>query len=904
MSYLKPIDEVLKEYKTTEAGLSSNEARNRLIKFGPNKIENKKKHSALKNFFLQFVDFLAVMLLIASTLSFILGSLIDGFVILGIVILNATISFFQEYKAEKAIEALQRMVPQKTTIIRNNSEDIIDVSELVPGDIVVLEEGGKIPADIRLIAANNLYTNDFAGVEKRPNLSITDINNMVFMGMSVSTGNAIGVVVGAGMNTEFGKIASFTTETKKELSPLQLEIINIGKIVSRLVFILAVVLGIIGFFLGYGLLENIKFTIGVAAALVPEGLPATISVALAIAVQKMAKRKAIIKKLSAVETMGCINVIATDKTGTLTKNEMTVKDIYALGMDIHVKGVGYQTNGKFLAGDKELSAKELEKLDLFFKACVLCNNAHLKHHKDKKEIIGDQTEGSLLVLAEKAGIKKEPYAVKYKEISEIAFTSERKKMSTVNLIDGKAHVFSKGAPIEVLSICKKVLIDGKEQNLTENLREEIINKNNEYASNAMRVLGLAYKPIDIKDEYTEKEVESDLIFLGLAAIIDPPREEVKLAINLAKSAGIKVFMVTGDYSLTGQAIALRIGLGDNLKVITGTELNHLSDKELSEILKINESAIFSRVAPEHKMRITKILQKNGQIVAVTGDGVNDAPALKKANVGVAMGITGTDVSKEAAEVILTDDSFASIISAIKEGRIIYDNMKKFIRYVFSSNFAELITIILGIPLGISPLSAIQIFAIDLGSDIAPSLALAVDPEDPEIMSRQPRNQKQKIFNKVMIRDLVIVGFFAAFFAVLSFIFVMVNGGWQWGERMTSNDFLYRQGNAATVAGIALSQIIVTFYCRAPHLSIVKSFGQNKRLVYANLFSAFLLLNVIYNPLFNKMYSTGPLELIHWLVILSGISIFALMLEGYKIITRPKTPTPINDKEPELQPTAN
>ncbi|OIP23894.1 hypothetical protein AUK11_04440 [bacterium CG2_30_37_16] len=900
MFYNRSIDDLLKEYKSSLAGLSSDEARKRLAEFGYNKIEAKKKTSLIKVFFMQFVDYLALMLVVASTLSFVLGSLIEGAVIAGIVVLNATISFFQEFKAEKAIEALQKMVPQKTTVVRNNSQQIIDVSEIVQGDILVLEEGNKIPADARLIKTNSLYTNDFAltgesepqikfsDIIEEKNLSVTEIDNMVFMGMSVSTGNAIALVVGTGMNTEFGKIAHLTTDLKTELSPLQVEVTHIGKIVSKLIFGLSSVIAIIGFLMHYGLLENIKFTIGIAASLVPEGLPATISLVLAIAVQRMAKKKAIIKKLSAVETMGCITAIATDKTGTLTKNEMTAKEVFFNNQSYHIKGVGYNLGGEFQQNGKKISTKELNDLDLFLKAAVLCNNAHLNRYKNKTEVIGDQTEGALIMMAEKAGIKKEDFDKKFPEKFEIAFSSERKKMSTVNKAGSQYFIFSKGAPQEIIKICNKIWLNGKEATLNKTIIKEIEDKNNEYASNAMRVLAIAYKPIGKKNNYIDKEIEKDLIFLGLVAIIDPPREEVKYAVALAKKAGIKIFMVTGDYSLTGQAIAGKIGLGENLTIVTGTELNHLSDSKILSILKNNDSAIFSRVAPEHKMRIVKLLQKLENIVAVTGDGVNDAPALKKANVGIAMGITGTDVSKEAASVVLTDDSFASIISAIKEGRIVYSNMKKFIKYVFSHNFSELFSIVLSIPLGVTALTPILIFVIDLGSDIPPSLALSLDPEEPGVMDKPPRNQKKKIFNKQMMRDMIFVGLMTGIFAVAFFTFVLVNGGWQWGTKLTTNDYLYQHATTATFAGIVLAQFFNSYYCRAPLSSIFKGFRENKKLIKANLFSLFLLLNVAYNPIFNKLFATAPLNFIDWIVILTGIIIFAIILEIYRILTKPKT----------------
>lgn len=865
--------EVVKELNTSaKQGLSQNEAKARLKKFGLNQITEKKEMPIIFRFFSYFTDLMAIILIAAAVISFLVGSRRDGFVILGIVFLNAVIGFFQEYRAEKAIEALKKLVPKKALVIRDGRKQEILSEEVVPGDILVLQEGEDIAADSRVIEEFEIQTNDFsltgeslpqkksADVIYKKNLPITDITNMVFMGTQMSSGNGLAVVVLTGMGTEFGKIAQFTQEVKEEPSPLQKELFQTGKIVTRLALIVAIGVFLINFFLKRGFSESLIFAIGISVAVVPEGLPATVSVALALGTQRMAKRKALIRKLSAVETLGSTTVICTDKTGTLTKNEMTVKEIWFENKEIHVEGVGYDPTGEFILGVKVLEKKDFNKLLPLFYTGILCNDAELRQDK-RWFIFGDPTEGSLLVLAQKAGLVPQKIQENNKRIFEFSFSSERKRMTVICRDQkGRIKAYSKGSPELILERSSYILVDGKVQNLTSNQKKEILTKIDSYANEALRVLAFAYRDLDQENfsEADEEKIEKDLVFLGLTGIIDPPREEVFQAIKDCQKAKIKVIMITGDYELTAKAIAKRIGLEDSYEVITGEQLNQISDSQVLDLLK--KGAIFARTDPEHKLRIVSLLKEKGEVVAVTGDGVNDAPALKKADIGVAMGITGTDVSREASEMVLLDDSFASIVAAIKEGREVYDNLKKFVYYIFSSNMTELFTVVFGMILNLPfPIIAIQILAIDLGTDVLPSLALAVDPPEEEVMTRPPRDQKERLLNKKMLGRLFFVGIWVGLGAVLAFLFIITKNGWFWGKELAKFNPLYLKATALTYTCLVLSQVVNVFHSRDVKRSIFKMNPlANKYLVLSILGSLTLLWSFLNIPLFQGFLHTKPL----------------------------------------------
>jgi len=858
------------------SGLREQEAQKRVTEHGKNVLLEIKKQPLIFRFFNFFTDAMALILIAAAVISFIIGGtgIRDGFVILGIVFMNAIIGFFQEYRAEKAIEALKKLVPKKALILREGERKEILAEDIVLGDILVLEEGRDIAADARLFEEFELKTNDFSLTGEslpqkkdiqtvaRKNIPITDITNMVFMGTQVVSGKGLAIATSVGMNTEFGRIAQFIQEIKEDPSPLQKELFQTGKIVTRLAFVVALSIFVINILLKRGFSDSLIFAIGVSVAVVPQGLPATVSIALALGVQRMALKKALIRRLSAVETLGATTVICTDKTGTLTKNEMTVKEIWFGGKEIHAKGVGYEPIGELVSGAKVLGERDMPQLSLFMTTGILCNGSELTEKDGRRGILGDPTEGSLLVLAQKAGFDIREIKNKNKKIFEFSFSSERKRMTVIHQdSQGIKRAYTKGSPKLILDRSTKILIDGRIEKLTPKHKEEIVQKIDHYADEALRVLALAFRDVGEKSfsESDEDKVEKDFVFLGLVGIIDPPREEVAPAIQACRQAKIKIIMVTGDYELTARAIAKRIGLiSDSVKILTGEIINNLSDKEISAILK--KEVIFARVDPEHKLRIVALLQKQGEIVAVTGDGVNDAPALRKADIGVAMGITGTDVSREASEMVLLDDSFASIVEAIKEGRKVYDNIKKFVYYIFSSNMTELFTVVLGMILGLPfPIIAIQILAIDLGTDVLPSLALAVDPPREDIMVRPPRDQKERLLNKKMLRRLLFVGIWVGTGAVLVFLYVITKGGWFWGKELAKFDPLYLKATALTYTCLVLAQLVNVFHSRDVTKSIFKTNPfTNKHLIFAVLGSLILLWSFLNIPVFQEFLYTKPL----------------------------------------------
>lgn len=873
--YQKEATEVVKELKTSgEGGLATIEAKKRLIRYGQNIISKEKKKSLLIKFASYFFDIFTLLLMIAALISFIFGGETgprDSLVILGIVFLNTIIEFIQEYRAERIIEALRKVLPHKAQVLRDGKEVEILASEVVLGDILILDEGDDIPADGRIISESELQTNDFTLTgesvpqEKfseviKKEVHLTDIDNMVFAGTSVASGNAKVVVTATGMSTEFGKIAKTTQKIEDDPSPLQKEIFKTGKIIARITILIGLAIFILNIALGKPFSFSLVFALSLMVAMVPEGLPATVSVALAIAVQKMAQRKALVKKLSAVETLGSATVICSDKTGTITKNEMTVKEVWADFKNIHVKGIGYEPKGNFLEKGKIVTkiSKTFEEL---LTAGTLCTNAKLTkplEQNEKWQVLGDPTEGALIALAEKAKISKNELELLNKEILEVPFTSQRKKMTVVLENKGGKFIYSKGAPLEILDSCSFIRIEDSIEDI-KSYKKKIIAKFDEYAKKGLRVLAIAAREFSKKEKLYEEGIEKNLIFLGLVGMIDPPKEGVKEAVEIAKKAGIKIIMITGDYGLTAGAVAERVGIvetSNNYSIITGTELLKLKDKELEQVLKTKE-VIFARTTPEQKIKIVSILRNQGEIVAVTGDGVNDAPALKKADIGVAMGIAGTDVSKEASEIVLLDDNFKTIVSAIEEGRVVYDNLKKFVHYIFSSNVGELFAVITGIVLGIPlPLLAIQILAVDLGTDVLPSLALAVDPRGDDVMARPPRSQKVRLLNKKMIFGFFYVGVIMGIGAAVAFTFTILRGGWSWGREIT--DSLYFKATTVTYASLVLSQIVNVFSTHAGRKSIIKSLLTNKYLVWASLSSILLLASFTSFPIFQKFLEMQPL----------------------------------------------
>ena len=694
----KSLDEVFNELNSSRDGLSSSNAKKGLEKYGRNVIPERKKVTALEVFLEQFKNFLVVILIFAAIVSFALGELLDAAAILTIVILNAAFGFIQERKAEKTLEALRKFAVPRTKVVRNGTVQILDSPEVVPGDVIVLEVGDKVPADCRVIEEYNLKVNESiltgesTPVEKTTNsltgkLAVADRKNMLFSGTNIVYGRCRAIAVGTGAKTEFGKIAK-VLQQRKDPTPLQDKLEVLGKNIGIIVIIISVIIFIVGFLNNFDILQIFLTSVSLAVAAIPEGLPAVVTITLAIGLMKMVKKNAIIRKLPAVETLGSTTVICSDKTGTLTKNEMTVRKIYLFEKLIEVTGEGYSTKGKLLYNDSSIKDPVLESV---LTSGFLCNNAEMG-----KDNVGDPTEIALLVSALKYGLK-DPRE-KYKRISEIEFDSDRKMMSVFYDINGEKIMYTKGALEEILARCTTINKNGNIEPITQQDKDKILEANDNFSSEALRVLAFATKKGDNE--------EKDLTFLGLQGMIDPPRPEVKASIEKCATAGVKVVMITGDHKNTAVAIAKELGImDDSHQVLTGVELNNMNYMQFKNV--VDNVRVYARVSPEHKVMITEALKEKGHIVAVTGDGVNDAPALKKADIGVAMGIAGTDIAKEASDMVLTDDNFASIVSAVEEGRGIYDNIKKFVNYLLSCNIGEVIVvfaaILLSMPLPLLPL---------------------------------------------------------------------------------------------------------------------------------------------------------------------------------------------------------
>lgn len=850
-------EQVLDELHSNLNGLSEIEAQRRLQAVGYNELKEKKKISPITLFLNQFKSFLVLILVVAVVISFIIKNFVDAALIAAIIILNAILGFVQEFRAEKTLESLKKLASPKAEIIRNGETKLIDARELVPGDILIVKEGDKIQADARIFEVFNLRVDEssltgesvpITKIDKvLSDVPIADRKNMLHMGTVVTYGRAEAVVVNTGMNTEIGKIATLI-QTAEEETPLKKKFEAFGKWIGVVVVIVAVIAGIIGIVEKYPITDMFLTSAALAVAAVPEGLPALLTITLAIGVQTMSRRKAIIRKLSAVETLGSTTVILADKTGTMTTNEMTVRKIFVNNQEIAVTGTGFEPKGELLVKDKAIDPNKNNELIVALRIAALCNDAVLTQEENKWKIIGDPTEGALVTVARKAGLDNRQLSQKYPRVNEVPFSSDRKMMSTVNKIGKILIVNSKGAPEVILSKCNKILRNSRELRLSEIQQQSILSIVKEYASNGMRVLAVAYKKVGKAHDNLEK----DLVFVGLLAMIDPPRPEVKDAIKLCNQAGIKVVMITGDHKDTAIAIAKEIGLLKDGKVLTGEELDKLEDTQLEKF--VEEVEVYARVSPAHKSRIVKLLRKNGHVVAVTGDGVNDAPALKDAHIGVAMGIKGTDVAKEASEMVLADDNFATIVKAVEQGRAIYDNLRKFVRYILSANFGEIIIITLAILLRWPiPLLPIHLLWINLVTDGLPALALGFDTKEKDIMIRKPRNPKEGILYKML--PFMIAG--GILFGVASLILFFFN----------FNSFL---GKARTIAftTAVVFELLFVLNCRSEKEPVwrVNPFS-NRFLLLSILIGLLLQIAIVYLPFFNTLFKTVPLAFMDWIIIL-------------------------------------
>ena len=872
--YQQSVDEVVKYSETDlKIGLSAPEVKKRLDKVGLNRLEEKKGRTPWDMFVGQFKNVLVLILLIAALVSFILGEVSDAIVIAIILILNATLGVVQEYKAEKSLAALKKMVAPAALVIRDGRHTRIEAAQLVPGDVVLLESGDRIPADLRLYRATNLkiqeavLTGESVPVEKKSELidkedvSLGDRNNLAFMGTAVISGRGRGIVVATGMETEMGQIAGMLEEQKQEDTPLQKQLNQVGKKLGLIILIVVGLVVLLGYLRGIPFFEMFLTGISLAVAAVPEGLPAVVTVVLALGVQKMTKKHVIVRRLPAVETLGATTVICSDKTGTLTQNQMTVRQLVLPGKNIEVEGEGYQPIGKFYQTGQEIQPQIDPDLSLLLKGAVLCNNAELQKNNDNEqwEIIGDPTEGALVVTAAKAGYDKEKLEEDYPRVNEFPFDSDRKQMSTIHQTNGGNHIiFVKGAPDQVISYCKYYQKNGIIEEMGESIRNKVLSQNRELAQEALRVLAIAYRFVGKENlgEIKEiKDAEKELIFIGLMAMIDPPRKEAIESVKTCLRAGIHPIMITGDYSLTAKAIAAEIGIyhsGD--RIIVGDDLEKMSQSELEEA--VGNTTIFARVSPRHKRRIVRALQKKNQVVAMTGDGVNDAPALKESDIGVAMGIAGTDVTKEAAEMILTDDNFASIVGAVEEGRKIYENIKKFIHYLISCNLGEIIAIAGAILIGLpSPLIPIQILWVNLVTDGLPALALGLDPTEEDIMRRSPRDPNAGIFSGKMGFNIFSQGIFIGLITLVAFYL---------GVSFYSLEI----ARTMAFATLAFSQLSQSLNSRSEKYSIFKiGLFSNPHLTLAILISGCLQLLVILIVSLQVIFKTVFLTLDQWWVVI-------------------------------------
>lgn len=892
--YKKSIEKVLSELIVDPVmGLDEKEVKERLNTYGANELQEEGGTTFLSKLIGQFSDFLVLILIGAAIVSMIAGEPKDSIVIMAIVIANALLGVYQEGKAEKALDALKKMASPHAKVIREGKTIVIPANTLTPGDIVLLDAGDIVPADLRLIESSNLkieeasLTGESVPVEKRANevfkedISLGDRHNMAYTSTIVTYGRGRGVVVATGHDTEIGKIATMIQSLETETTPLQKRLNQLGKVLGITTIIICMIVFGIGILQGREALEMLMVAISLAVAAIPEGLPAIVTIVLAIGMNRMVKRHAIVKKLLAVETLGCTTVICSDKTGTLTQNEMTVIKAYIHDKILDITGTGYEPQGEFKIGGKEISVNAFESLKTLLSIGILANDARLEKVDNSYKIIGDPTEGALVTLAGKANITSTDINKSFPRVEEIPFDSDRKMMTTFHkdFIPQKFVSFTKGAPDIIISRCNFIKEGDKVLPFTDDLKKQVLEVNSKFAQEALRVLAFAYKEYDqLPKDINSENIESNMVFVGLVGMIDPPRPEAKEAIRLCKQAGINTIMITGDYKETAFAIAKDLGMAETKdQSMMGEELNNLSDEELREVVK--KIKVFARVSPEHKVRIVSALKANGDIAAMTGDGVNDALALKRADIGVAMGITGTDVAKNTAELILTDDNFASIVSAVEEGRIIYDNIKKFVYFLLSCNIGEILLVFVSILLNLPvPLIPIQLLWLNLVTDSFPALALGVEKGEPDIMMHRPRNPNEPILNRQMITRIIIQSVAIALTSLTAY--------W-WGINRYGLDNIL-EARTIAFATLITAELLRVFSVRSPKYSIIKmGFFSNMKLIQGVSFSFFLMLIIIYIPFLNPIFSTFPLGLAEWFIILLLALIPLVLGEITKLISSKK-----------------
>ncbi|WP_439391907.1 calcium-translocating P-type ATPase, SERCA-type [Bacillus velezensis] len=881
--------DLLKATNTSiKQGLTEKEVKKRLEKHGPNELQEGKRTPAIAVFFAQFKDFMVLVLLAATLISGFLGEYVDAVAIMAIVFVNGVLGFFQERRAEKSLHALKELSTPYVSALRDGSWKKIQSKELVPGDIMKFSSGDRIGADVRIVEAKSLeieesaLTGESIPVVKqadklrKPDVSLGDISNMAFMGTIVTRGSGVGVVVGTGMNTAMGKIADMLESAGSLSTPLQRRLEELGKILIIVALLLTVLVVAVGVLQGHDLYSMFLAGVSLAVAAIPEGLPAIVTVALSIGVQRMIKQKSIVRKLPAVETLGCASVICSDKTGTLTQNKMTVTHMWSAGKTFKVSGIGYEPEGVFTRDEREIKPKDEKILEQMLVFGALCNTSEIALKDGHYVLDGDPTEGALLTAARKGGYSNDWLNGHYRVVAEFPFDSVRKMMTViVEDQEKKQFVITKGAPDVLIDRSSHLMHGARSTPFSEEKKAETEAVLKELASQALRTIAIAYKPLKPGEKPTMEQAEKNLTMLGLSGIIDPPRPEVRQAIKECREAGIKTVMITGDHVETAKAIAkdLRL-LPKKGRVMDGKTLNELTEKELIET--VDDVYVFARVSPEHKLKIVKAFQENGHVVAMTGDGVNDAPAIKQADIGVAMGVTGTDVAKEASSLILVDDNFATIKSAIKEGRNIYENIRKFVRYLLASNVGEILVMLFAMLLALPlPLVPIQILWVNLVTDGLPAMALGMDQPEGDLMRRKPRHPKEGVFARKLGWKVVSRGFLIGAATILAFIIVY---------HRNPENLPYAQ--TVAFATLVLAQLIHVFDCRSETSVFSRNPFENIYLLGAIISSIFLMVIVIYYPPLQPIFKTVPITPGDWMLIIGMSGIPTFLLAG-SLLTRKK-----------------
>ncbi|WP_028588924.1 calcium-translocating P-type ATPase, SERCA-type [Paenibacillus massiliensis] len=881
-----------------KSGIQHEEAALRRKEVGWNELSEGKKISPITLLLNQFKDFMVLVLMGATIISGLLGEYLDAITIIAIIVLNGLLGFVQEFRAERSLRALKQLSAPSAKVLREGQVHHVPARELVPGDIILLESGDRVPADVRLLETNSFdveesaLTGESVPASKSSQLiaaeevPLGDLKNISFMGTMVTRGTAKGVVIRTGMSTEMGKIADLIQNTEAQETPLQHRLEQLGKILIGVALALTVVVVVAGILHGQPAIGMFLAGVSLAVAAIPEGLPAIVTIALALGVQRMIKRKAIVRKLPSVETLGCASIICSDKTGTLTQNKMTVTKLWLGGNPLTVSGEGYDPAGQIMREDRPVHLQREPALQFLLKGAALCNNAEIvqvpldsprgkKKDKEQDSLVwdlkGDPTEGALITVAAKGGITRSSLEESFSREQEFPFDSERKRMSVLVRDEGGSRsLYCKGAPDVLLERCSYILWNGQKTPLTGTLRSKVMKANEEMASQALRVLGIAYRDVRLQEQLADaEEAETQLIFVGLTGMIDPPRREARDAIAKCKRAGIRTVMITGDHGTTAHAIAQQLGImGRSSQVLTGHQLSGMSDDELDKA--VDQVSVYARVSPEHKLRIVKSLQRNNHIVAMTGDGVNDAPAIKAADIGIAMGVTGTDVTKEAASLVLSDDNFSTIVAAIEEGRNIYENIRKFIRYLLASNVGEILTMFFAVMAGLPlPLLPIQILWVNLVTDGLPAMALGVDQPEKDLMEHKPRGAKENIFARRLGWKIISRGLLIGLCTLGAF--------WVTLRIAPENPAQLALAQSVAFATLVLAQLIHVFDCRSSRSIFHRNPFQNKYLVLAVLSSIVLMLIVMYTESLQPIFKTVPLGLREWAlcIVAAGIPTFLM-----------------------------